>query len=80
MNEISGQLTEAASIMGIGMIFVFLFLSLLVICVRLLERFAGEIEVPKPKSQPRPVTTGVTPEITAAISAAVHKYRNSNKN
>ncbi|GAA5218433.1 oxaloacetate decarboxylase subunit gamma [Corallincola platygyrae] len=79
MTSISELLLDAASIMAVGMIFVFLFLSVLVVGVNLLARIAGgeEPEVATPK--PTATAPGLSPSIVAAITAAVHKYRNSTK-
>ncbi|RCU51885.1 MULTISPECIES: oxaloacetate decarboxylase subunit gamma [Corallincola] len=79
MTSISELLLEAAGIMAVGMIFVFLFLSLLVVGVKLLARFAGGPEPLTANATPPPQTTGVSPDVVAAISAAVHKYRNTTK-
>lgn len=75
MNGLSGLLVDAASLMLIGMLFVFLFLSLLVGMIRLLQMFAPP--VPEAIPQPNKQVAGdqVSPQVIAAIGSAVHKYR-----
>lgn len=76
--DISGLLVQAGHLMLIGMLVVFVFLGLLVWVTKLLALVAGE-----EAEHSDPVTVGVTPQaqdaispqIVAAISAAVHKYR-----
>lgn len=74
--DISQALATAANIMLLGMVCVFSFLGLLVIAVKLVAKYCPDdtpIEPPKsgtPNNQ-------VSPNVVAAISAAVHKYRNS---
>lgn len=78
--DITQALSTAANIMLLGMVCVFTFLSILVVAIKLLERFAGgEVEqqaAPKPTA---PAQQGIDNNIVAAISGAVHQYRQSNK-
>ncbi|NTS77589.1 OadG family protein [Catenovulum sp. SM1970] len=83
MEKINDLLLEAANLLGVGMVVVFLFLGLLIFCIKGMSKlFAGEIEAPK---TPRPTraTGGNTQvrsaQITAAISAAIHQHRQNNK-
>lgn len=89
--NIADLLTEAASLMLIGMAVVFAFLGLLIICINILASFGGKDE-PQVAASPKtsanapktsanaPTSSGansnVAPEVVAAISAAVHNYRN----
>ncbi len=81
MTNIGSLLVDAATLMVTGMGFVFLFLTILVYLVRLMSKLVPE-EVPQPISTPNknkkvPVTSaGVSPQVVAAISAAVHQHRN----
>ncbi|WP_417614159.1 OadG family protein [Oceanisphaera sp.] len=79
MNNVSSQLSEAAGLMGLGMMFVFAFLSLTILAIKVLSLIAGE-------PAPRPVTAavmatgnGLTPQKMAAISAAINHYKNNKK-
>jgi oxaloacetate decarboxylase gamma subunit len=84
-HSISSQLSEAGVLMGVGMLSVFLFLSLLIIAMfvlaKLVQRFpnseglaskstdAGN-PMPQPKSEP-------SPQMVAAISAAIIQHQGS---
>ncbi|MGF1739413.1 oxaloacetate decarboxylase subunit gamma [Photobacterium satsumensis] len=79
MADLGPLLWEAATIMVTGMVVVFLFLSTLIYLVQLLAKIAPK-ETPNvpASSQPSPVAVnhnGIQPEVVAAISAAVHRYR-----
>ncbi|CAM4068468.1 MULTISPECIES: oxaloacetate decarboxylase subunit gamma [Vibrio] len=84
MDNITGLLSEAASIMAIGMAMVFLFLTLLVFVVRLMSKLLPT-EQPtapvRPKNTKQVKTADSTaqndPKIVAAISAAVHRHRST---
>lgn len=77
--DITQALSTAANIMLLGMVCVFTFLSILVVAIKLLERFAGgEVET-TPQAKPAP-QQGIDNNIVAAISGAVHQYRQSNSN
>ena len=85
-NSVISLLLEAASLMLIGMLFVFSFLGLLILGIHLIARFCrafpGEVEK-DPVSANKPmqaVQPGIDGNIIAAISAAVHTHRQSNKN
>ncbi|PML03453.1 oxaloacetate decarboxylase subunit gamma [Vibrio breoganii] len=84
MDNISGLLSEAASIMAIGMAMVFLFLTLLVFVVRLMSKLlpAEQPVAPVSPQNLKQVTQAesthrVEPKIVAAISAAVHRHRSA---
>ncbi len=80
MTNIGSLLVDAATLMITGMGFVFLFLTILVYLVRLMSKLVPQ-EVPQPISTPNknkkvPVkSAGVSPQVVAAISAAVHQHR-----
>ncbi|WMC11145.1 OadG family transporter subunit [Oceanimonas pelagia] len=80
MNNLSAQLLEAASLMGLGMAFVFAFLSLAIVAVNLLARLAGET-APEPAAPATQATAdpGLGPRKLAAISAAIAQYKNNHK-
>lgn len=86
--SVSSQLIEAATLMLVGMVFVFAFLSLLIVGVKLIARFCeafpGEPETqPSLKRSPVKSSPASAQEndrgVVAAISAAVHMHRQSNK-
>ncbi|QPG04909.1 OadG family protein [Salinimonas marina] len=88
-SEITAQLYEAASLMLVGMGFVFAFLTLLIGGVKSIElfcrRFAGPVAAPDQRT-PRPKPAAASrqdaspdPATVAAISAAIHLHRHSNK-
>jgi len=74
--DISHALGIAANIMLLGMVCVFSFLGLLVIAVKVLAKFCPE-EAPVTPVKSHIPNNQVSPNVVAAISAAVHKYRNS---
>lgn len=87
-DSVSSQLFEAATLMLVGMVFVFAFLSLLIVGVKLISRFCeafpGEPE-PEPaprRASPKPIKADNADNdsrIVAAITAAVQMHRQSNK-
>ncbi|WED21406.1 oxaloacetate decarboxylase subunit gamma [Vibrio sp. JC009] len=81
MTDIGSLLGQAASLMITGMGVVFVFLTILVYLVRLMSRIVPQ-EVPQPiapiqNQNTQSTSSTVSPQVVAAISAAVHKYRNS---
>ncbi|ENM5773431.1 TPA: oxaloacetate decarboxylase subunit gamma [Vibrio mimicus] len=80
MTHIGSLLMDAATLMVTGMAVVFLFLTLLVYLVRLMSCVIPQ-EVPEAAATPKksqkvqPATDSVSPQVVAAISAAVHQYR-----
>jgi oxaloacetate decarboxylase gamma subunit len=84
MIDIGSLLGDAAMLMVTGMGVVFVFLTILVYLVRLMSRLVPE-ELPQPIAAPvhhskvqQTSSTG-SPQVIAAISAAVHKYRAATK-
>lgn len=71
-------LTEALNLMVIGMIAVFAFLLLLVLIVQgissVIQRYFPPQAIEKPVLT-NSTASGPTPAVIAAISAAVHQYR-----
>jgi oxaloacetate decarboxylase gamma subunit len=68
----TSELSTALNLLGIGMITVFVVLTLVVGVGKLLIRFVNSLpeEIKKPTSSPAP-TRGMDPRKVAAISAAV---------
>ncbi|WP_038176123.1 MULTISPECIES: oxaloacetate decarboxylase subunit gamma [Vibrio] len=82
MDTIGSLLVDAATLMFTGMSVVFIFLTILVYLVRLMSKLVPE-EAPQPIATPNQnnkvqlPSSAVSPQIVAAISAAVHQYRAS---
>jgi len=86
MDNLGSLFVEAGTLLLAGMVFVFAFLSLLIVFVnQVLNRLAVRYPDPVPKTAPRtPAKSkvnakGVPENIVAAISSAVHQYRQQNK-
>lgn len=77
--DIGSLLQEALTLMLTGMSVVFVFLGILIFLVQQLSRFGAE-PAPEPvtSSTPAPAAGNnqVSPDVIAAISAAVKQYRN----
>ncbi|EAS40586.1 oxaloacetate decarboxylase subunit gamma [Photobacterium profundum] len=80
MADLGSLLQEAATIMLTGMFVVFGFLSVLIYLVQLLSKLApaDAVSIPKPMTNVESNHAGVQPDVVAAISAAVHLYRQRN--
>lgn len=83
-NDISALLNESLWLLLIGMAVVFGFLVMLIGAVKLIERFCqafpGTEDVQSnPISQRTSGTaaSGVSPQVVAAITAAIHQHRQS---
>ncbi|WP_394247621.1 oxaloacetate decarboxylase subunit gamma [Vibrio profundi] len=82
MENIGSLLGDAATLMLTGMSVVFIFLTILVYLVRLMSKLVPE-EVPEPIAAPKKnqkiqsTPSAVSPQVVAAISAAVNQYRAS---
>jgi len=76
---VADLLAEAAGLMLIGMIAVFTFLCLLVLLLKLMsysiQRFFPAKVADKAIRVEQSASDGVSPAVVAAISAAVHQYR-----
>lgn len=71
-------LLEAANLMFIGMVAVFAFLLLLVFIVQLISAVMQRyfpVKVAEKTNRIDTGTAGTSPAVVAAISAAVHQYR-----
>ncbi|WP_214000340.1 OadG family transporter subunit [Arsukibacterium sp.] len=79
---VSDLLLESATLMLIGMVSVFTFLLLLVLLMTvmssLLRRYAP-LKATDTANKADTVANGVSPAVVAAISAAVHQYRQQHK-
>lgn len=76
---VTESLLRAVTLLGLGMTFVFLFLGLLMIAVKLMEKY---IPVDQPvitkgvnKNGKLSVKSEVNPRIIAAVTSAVQQYR-----
>ncbi|SJN55752.1 oxaloacetate decarboxylase subunit gamma [Vibrio ruber] len=84
MSHIGSLLSEAATLMMTGMLVVFAFLTIMVYLVTLMSKIVPQETPPLPpdaSQSPQTLThsTDVSPQVVAAISAAVHQYRSSAK-
>ena len=72
-------LTQAAQLMLVGMGAVIVFLCILVVCMAVMKRLIPTpTPAPEAPSQTRSDTpAGKSPKVIAAITAAVHQYRQS---
>ena len=78
--DIASSLVQAANLMLTGMAVVFIFLAILIGAIKLMSFLVGQ--EPEPvvtKSQSSFKAPGVSNAHIAAISAAVHQYRNKQK-
>ena len=78
--DVTQALATAANIMLLGMGCVFVFLGILVVGINLLAKIAAKyhVEEPAAAARPAPAPAGgsqLTPDVVAAISAAVHQFR-----
>ena len=86
--EITDLLVTAGQLMLVGMIVVFAFLGLLIWATKLLSTLVLKYHVeptsavasntPNQAALPR-TQSGIAPQTVAAISAAIHQYRQSKK-
>ncbi|CZF78617.1 oxaloacetate decarboxylase subunit gamma [Grimontia marina] len=77
--DLGSTLQHAATLMLTGMVVVFIFLTILVGLVKLMSRLVPEELPPQATTTTTPSNNNngqVSGETIAAISAAVHKYRN----
>ena len=77
--DVTALLFTAFTLLGVGMTFVFLFLGLLLIAVKLLERYVpADLPVTQKRKKTRTNTSTVStvsPLLVAAITTAVQQYR-----
>lgn len=79
---VTDLLLESASLMLIGMVSVFTFLLLLVLLMTLMSsvlRRYTPVKVADKSTKTDTNPSGVSPAVVAAISAAVHQYRQQHK-
>ena len=74
------MLQQSAVLSVLGMTVVFIFLYIMIVCVnltaKLIQKMGWDKDIEKQKYQPpRKQDRAVSPEITAAISAAVNEYQ-----
>ena len=83
MTDIGSLLGEAAILMLTGMAVVFIFLTILIYIVKLMSNLVPEetplpvVAMSKQHSKIQQTSSAVSPQVVAAISAAVHQYRTS---
>ncbi|WP_108652328.1 OadG family protein [Dongshaea marina] len=82
--DLSSLLAEAFGLLVIGIVFVFLFLGVLVVVINCIARWAGDasdlpIQDTSPTA-PQLDPTRLNPAVVAAISSAVHRYRQQHRN
>ncbi len=82
MTNIGSLLVDAATLMITGMAVVFTFLTILVYLVRLMSKLVPEevlepIAAPKKNTNIQSTSSAVSPQVVAAISAAIHQHRTS---
>lgn len=75
--DISQALAMAANIMLLGMVCVFAFLGMLVIAVNIVAKLCPEEAAPATVKPTVNTNNQVNGSVVAAITAAVHQYRNS---
>ena len=84
--ELADMLTEAATLMLVGMSMVFIFLSLLIGAVNLIAWICSKSPESQEQTMTRqssrhspdsPSTQNISPSTVAAISAAIHQHRNA---
>jgi oxaloacetate decarboxylase (Na+ extruding) subunit gamma len=88
MEQLSQLFVEAGTLMLAGMVFVFAFLGILVVIINtvlapLAERYPDKVAyAPKKNTNKKSNSTGagVSPNVVAAISAAVAQYRQQHNN
>jgi oxaloacetate decarboxylase gamma subunit len=80
--NVAELLAEAGVLMLVGMVVVFLFLSLLIVAIKLLTKFAEAYPDPIKPTRNEIKTTNfskTSPQVIAAITAAVKQYKERNQ-
>ncbi|GIU50146.1 MULTISPECIES: OadG family protein [Shewanella] len=77
MTSISEQLFNALGVMIMGMSLVFIFLSMLIVGIKIVARLCKSENQPAVAHVPAPVAASATldPKLIAAITSAIHQYR-----
>jgi oxaloacetate decarboxylase gamma subunit len=77
--DVTESLLRAATLLGLGMTFVFLFLGLLMIAVNLMAKYipADQPVIAKEAAPAKSVSesSAINPKLIAAITTAVQQYR-----
>ncbi|GGI68547.1 OadG family protein [Shewanella gelidii] len=81
MTSIFQQISDALGIMVLGMGLVFVFLSILIVGVKLVAKWGAPVVCAKPSTAAAPQQVpnhgnNMEPQLLAAITAAIHQYRN----
>ncbi|MBS7663135.1 OadG family protein [Pseudomonas lalucatii] len=77
----SQLLLEGVELMLFGMGFVFVFLVLLILSIRLMAHLLGRFSAPAPQraavapAAPKALEQAPSPDVLAAIQAAIHQHR-----
>lgn len=71
-------MNSGIELMLIGMGIVFLFLAMLVVAINIMSSLVQRF-FPEPAATPMPVVSNISKSMVAAISVAVHQYRNTHK-
>ncbi|WP_153913369.1 OadG family protein [Shewanella sp. TC10] len=78
MTSISEQLFNALGVMIMGMGLVFVFLSMLIVGIKIVARLCKSENQPAVAHVPTPAAASATtldPKLVAAITSAIHQYR-----
>lgn len=80
-SDVSSLLLESAMLLLVGMSVVFVFLSMLIVVVMGISKFAAKYpepeavnKIPERKLKPQE-HQGISPAVVSAITAAVHQHR-----
>jgi oxaloacetate decarboxylase gamma subunit len=80
---ITEMLEQSAILTVLGMVVVFIFLWVMIICVNLagkaIHKLGLDKDVRQPPASTPPPRTGTSPQAAAAISAAVNEYRKNDE-
>lgn len=85
--DVANALAEAAILLSVGMVVVFLFLSMLIGAITFIAWLNKQFPDPSISTEASPINSisnakqanqTVAPNIVAAISAAIHQHRRSN--
>ena len=85
-DNISSVLWDSAILLGVGMSVVFVFLTILILAINVIEWACKLIPETEANETPAPIKAdptsqaqaSVSPQVVAAISAAVHQHRQKN--
>ena len=78
--DITESLLQALTLFGLGMGFVFLFLGLLMLALKLMEKFIpADAPIVKKEKPKKNIQSETSPQLVAAITAAVWQYQQKEK-